>query len=82
MLMLKNRSPRFPRLTWLLIALSFLGASLAGCATRGTAIAPDISLACNTYGGAGTYSKTKDTAETVRGVAVKNTAFQNLGCKL
>ena len=82
MQMPKPLSLLYRRLIVRLTPLLFLVGSLAGCATVGTAIAPDVSLACNTYGQAGTYSKTKDTAETVRGIQVKNRAFENIGCKI
>lgn len=82
MRMLKNLSLNWRRLIVRLTPLLLLAASLASCATASTAIAPDIRLACQTYGAGGTYSKTKDTAETVRGVQVKNRAFSNIGCKL
>lgn len=78
----KKQSRLSARVTALLIALSCLGASLAGCATFSTAAAPDVSLACNTYGKQNTYDTTRDTKETVRGIQVKKDAFGRIGCDL
>lgn len=84
MRLLKNLSPRFPRLIGLLTLLSFLGASLAGCSTLGTGTVPAaaVEFACDTYGKPLTPSKTKDTAETFRQNMVKNQAFKNIGCAI
>lgn len=80
MLKLKQLFLRSLLTSKLVIALSFLAVSLAGCATQTTVTAPSISLACNTYGKPLDYSVTKDTAETVREAKVKNAAFKNIGC--
>ena len=36
--------------------------------------------ACELYGSPLTYSGSKDTRETVRGIQVKNASFHNIGC--
>jgi hypothetical protein len=65
----------------MLIGLGLLSVPLASCQTLTTGTAA-IAVACKTYGGAVTYSGSKDTAETIYEAKVHNKAFRNLGCKL
>lgn len=80
MRLLKHLSPKWRQMIRVVVPLSFLGLIPAGCSTLMTATAPDISLACATYGNQVNYSGSRDTAETVRQIAVRNKAFVSIGC--
>lgn len=43
---------------------------------------PADSVACKLYGKGLTFSRSKDTAETVNGIERKNQTFKNYGCRL
>lgn len=74
--MLKSLSRRFRRPIFLMMLAVPLSGSLAACQTV------SIEIACKAYGKGATYSGTKDTHQTVRGIQVKNKTFADLGCKL
>jgi len=59
-----------------LMLLSCLVPILAGCTHRGTGTA----AACDAYGSPLTYSGSRDTKETARGIEIKNKTFSKLGC--
>lgn len=64
-----------------LMLLLLLAASLAGCSTLTTATAKaNLAEACALYGNPINYSGSKDTAETVRQILVKNKTFAGVGC--
>lgn len=77
MLTLKNLSRRYPRLIALLMLLSLLGPTLAGCSipTTAPALAVANKYGCDKFGEPITYDSQRDTAETTRQVKVKNAAF-------
>lgn len=83
--MLTFKLPRSLRKSAPLIVLLFLAPTLASCQTPGIGTAgtkPEKSVACQLYGRALTYSKTRDTNETRLGIWNKNRRFQNYGCKI
>ena len=73
-----------PRLSVILIVLCLPTLLAAQCQTPGigTAAKPEKSVACQLYGRAATYSKSRDTKETVRIIQRKNQAFKNYGCNI
>lgn len=66
------------------LSLPFLVAlSLAACQVPSTAtVESNVAFACKLYGMGLTYSGSKDTAETIRQIIVKNQAFLNANCDL
>lgn len=61
-----------------IIFVALLTIALAACNAK----SPSIQIACKLYGKGISVSGTKDTFETIRQVAVKNTTFKKVGCKI
>lgn len=80
--MQNNLSRQLRRMILVVTPWLLLGPVLVGCSTEMTATAQQAAIAeaCALYGNPINYSGSKDTAETVRQILVKNKTFVDAGC--